>query len=1520
MNLQVIKNRIRSVLAYTITAILFLLISAFLILQIPPVQNYFIGKFLKDFTKITGFTTTVKSFRMLWFDRLELQNVSVYDPANNQMIRAGEILINFELSQLWENRNVNIDGVFVDSAHVFVTKINESDTSRDLNINVFIHNINEGFSSGGEGGKKRNPPRINIGEAFVNRSQFTYVNQDRDSVPTGFDYNHFSLSVDEGQLSSFVILGDTTEFNVSTLIAEDLESKFRVKQISTFFRVCQKSMEFIGLNVQAGRSIVSDTVIFTYDRLPDVNNFVEKVKIHANLNNTLIYPGDLAFFLDGVSSMDQPFKVDGIFDGRVNNFKFSNMKIDIGESHLLGSIDMDGLPDIAETFMNINLKNSTVDPNDLSFLFNDATMARLLPMGVLTMDGQFLGYPTDFVANGKFIGKLGAIDSDINFKVNEKNFDRSEYSGRLSLNKYDLGRYLNDTTTFQKVSMDGRVKGSGLTQNTADFQLDGNVYSLGIKGYEYKNINTNARLARERINGFVEIDDPNLQFSGNGFVDLRKGKSIIKVQASLDTAYLHRLKLTKEEIFLSTDINADIKGLTLDSLIGTADLRNFRIDYKDKSLSLESISLNSQHRLNNRRLLLETSLADFEVTGNYFVSDLFNDIQMLNDEISLSIENDKRKTQYYYENKTYKPKSYHAAINISIKDIKPLASLLDVNLKLSPDVPIEGSFTSGQTTILRAYTKFDSLQIQNSLFVNSEIELDASKVSDSTSVLAMLSLTSQNQSVGPHIKTKNLLAEGIWDRDQIGFGFDLDQVDQTNNVRLRGKVDFLTDSTRIVMEPSTLKLLEREWTFKDDNYIKVRNSGWRFNDLTLQNGDQAITIDGFVSENPSHILQLDVQRLDLSLLNVLTNKKFTGNMNGRVKMSNYYGDRSLENEIAVRDLNINNFLIGDITGKNEWDTAQHRFNINLAIDRTQQRIMDLSGDYTPDRVVSPLNISANLKNANLKIVEPFIQDILSNIEGTISGDFKIVGQLASPQINGEGNVADAQIMINYLKTLYRFTGKIGLTPSSIYFKDIDLTDAYRNKGRLNGAITHRDFSDMSITLDANFRTFQVLNTSIKDNSLFYGQAYATGDVNFSGPLSNLRITSNARTEKNTRVYIPISGVSSIDRKDFITFVNFTDTTFTKKIEREVSKKVNLTGITFDLNLDVTPDAYGEIIIDLKSGDIIRGRGNGDLKMQIDTKGEFSMLGTFAFTEGWYNFTLYDIINKEFEIQNGSRITWLGDPYEAVVDIRATYSQLASLLPIVPVSESQESPSAALRRKYPVQVLMKMDGPMLSPNINFEITASDLPQTDNIAFHFAAFKNRLDEQELKRQVFSLIILRRFSSPESFNTSGSVVSSLSELLSNQLSYWMSQVDENLEIDVDVSSMDQESFNTFQLRFSYTFMNGRLRVTGDGTFNNTSQNTSGQPNPSSVAGDWTVEYKLTADGKLRVKMYSRTNYNPILTSVNSQTAMTTGASLIYTQSFNELRDLFRSSREERQPEEPQPEIINMNPEALKEEDGTE
>jgi hypothetical protein len=278
--------------------------------------------------------------------------------------------------------------------------------------------------------------------------------------------------------------------------------------------------------------------------------------------------------------------------------------------------------------------------------------------------------------------------------------------------------------------------------------------------------------------------------------------------------------------------------------------------------------------------------------------------------------------------------------------------------------------------------------------------------------------------------------------------------------------------------------------------------------------------------------------------------------------------------------------------------------------------------------------------------------------------------------------------------------------------------------------------------------------------------------------------------------------------------------------------------------------------------------------------------------------LYDIVNKEFQIEPGSRITWYGDPYQGQMNIQASYNQMASIAPLLLI---EDCAAPQLRRKYPIQVLLNLEGLLLSPFISFDIAAKDLPDVVSLEgcdqqsirpdFEFQAFKSRLDDQELKRQVFSLIILRRFSQPDAFfSASGSLAGSVSELLSNQLSYWMTQVDDNLEVDIDLGSLDEEAYNTFQLRLSYRFLDGRLRISRDGSL--AAQDN--RSNPASLLGDLTVEYMLTTDGRFRVKMYNRTNYNSL--NLNQQSTTTAGASLLYTQSFNEIKELLQSARKRR------------------------
>ncbi len=1507
MKWQVIKIRVpqllKKILFYSLYAIAVLFIASYGILQIPAVQKFMVARVTQGFSEVSGFNIQFTRFYFVWYDRLEIKGLKVTDPQNNTMIEADELFINFRISALNQNNNINLDAVLLTGTYVNLVTIPASDSAKDLNINVFIEAINKQFASGSGGG---GGPKVNIGEVLVQQSRFAYNLTEKDSIRNGFDYNHFRVSLDEGNLDDFNIIGDTIQFNLTSLQIVDEKTNLNVKELSTYFRISQRSMEFLGLNLNANQSHISDTIIFKYQQQADMNDFNNKVQVDARFKDTLLHPEDLALFTTGLENFSSPILVNGRFAGKVSHFTFNPMHIVFGSTALNGSLEMDGLPSIRETFINARLSPSTVATKDIGPFLPENVRANFARLNSIKLKGNFVGFVNDFVADGNLLTPFGQIQSDINYKILEDNIGLSSYQGKLSLSNFDLGAFFKDTVNFQKVNLSGQIKGKGFSKETADFTLVGDVPSIGIRGYTYSNIHSDARFANQFFEGKLNIDDPNLQFTMDGSIDLRKGKDLINIRASLDTALLHELNLSKEEIFLQSYVNINSKGLQLDSLVGSALFRKTLLQFRDESIRFDSIHLISANQNGLRELTLRSSMLDLSLTGDFYYSTLFYDIERLVREFILNLKNDPDALRRYYTAKPKTEQTYHAYIKAGIHDANPVFQVFDIDLETSREIMVQGEFSNQLTSSLHVYTNIDTLITAGQVFTGNEVEFNGSKMRDSTQVLAQMTINSGRQQLGKTLATKNLFIEAIWNKDHIDLDLDFDQVGYDNQVRLRSEIDFLEDSTKIKIRPSVIRILGETWTVNKNNYTLVSWPEWEIHSLGIAHQDQSINIDGAVSNNPLKKLNIDVKNFEMSFFNFFSTEKFKGLLNAEIIQRDLYANGYIENKLSIDSLTINNFLVGEIRGNNTRDSDSDKFNIDLTVDRLGYRIVDIKGYYDPRNKESPLQTKAILEKANLKLIEPVVKDLFSQLDGTLTGEYDIRGTFSEPHISGQAKIQDGQVMINYLKTLYKVNGTLGMTPTQIQFLNFELTDVFKNRGNLKGYVAHKNFSNMHINLDATFINFHVLNTTAKDNDLFYGQAFGTGKLNILGPAANLKISANARTDKNTRMSIPVGGVASEEKKEFIQFINFTDS-IKKKMAKPKFRKKELTGLTLDLEIDVTPDAYAEIIFDIKSGDIIRGRGRGDIKLQIDTKGDFNMFGVMEFTEGAYNFTLYDIINKEFNIKPGSRITWYGNPYEGNLNIIASYRQLTSFAPIVVDQRLVNDPN--IRRKYPVEVLLKLDGPMLSPDINFDIAAPELPDNVNITtpgqvgsvrmkFEFNAFKAKLDEQEMRRQAFSLIILRKFSPTDAFTTSasGQLYNSVSELLSNQLSYWLSQVDQNLEIDLDLGTLDQEAFNTFQLRMSYSFLSGRLRVTKDGSFGNQTN----RSELATIAGDWTVDYLLTPDGKFKVKMYSRSTVNQLQSSLNTQTAaITTGVSLLYTENFNEFKDLLRSARERRRRE---------------------
>src|SRR5690606_11017925 len=172
----------------------------------------------------------------------------------------------------------------------------------------------------------------------------------------------------------------------------------------------------------------------------------------------------------------------------------------------------------------------------------------------------------------------------------------------------------------------------------------------------------------------------------------------------------------------------------------------------------------------------------------------------------------------------------------------------------------------------------------------------------------------------------------------------------------------------------------------------------------------------------------------------------------------------------------------------------------------------------------------------------------------------------------------------------------------------------------------------------------------------------------------------------------------------------------------------------------------EIQLDRQAGDIIKAYGSGLISMNVDTDGEFVMNGNYNIERGDYTFTLQNALNKKFDIKSGSRISWSGDPFEAIVNINAGYTQMSSLagaLANYNVSSVDEQGRDPLSRRYPVEVLISLSGRLLTPLVNYSLEIKEAPASGNYRSAVAAFENRLknDEQEMSRQVSSLLLFNQ-----------------------------------------------------------------------------------------------------------------------------------------------------------------------------------
>jgi hypothetical protein len=339
------------------------------------------------------------------------------------------------------------------------------------------------------------------------------------------------------------------------------------------------------------------------------------------------------------------------------------------------------------------------------------------------------------------------------------------------------------------------------------------------------------------------------------------------------------------------------------------------------------------------------------------------------------------------------------------------------------------------------------------------------------------------------------------------------------------------------------------------------------------------------------------------------------------------------------------------------------------------------------------------------------------------------------------------------------------------------------------------------------------------------------------------------------------------------------------VKKDTSQKVKnnynvkLGGLALNFDLEVTPDAEVQLIFDQKVGDVIRARGDGNIKLKISSAGDFKMYGDYVIENGDYLFTLQNIINKRFDIEKGSVIKWSGVPYKADLNINAVYKARASLKPFFP-SDS----SSTYKRRYPVDLKLSMTDQLLAPQINFNI---DIPTVDaGVRQQVLSYINT--DAEMNRQVFSLLILNSFVTPPQLTNAGSSpgvasagIANTSELLSNQLSNMLSKISNDFDIGVNYRPGDEISKEELGVALSTQLFDDRLSIDGNLGVNNNNQSA------NNIVGDVNFDYKITDDGKLRIKAFNKANDN---NQIYTTGPYTQGVGILYREEFDTIGQLYR------------------------------
>jgi TamB, inner membrane protein subunit of TAM complex len=1393
---------------------------------------------------------------------------------------------------------------------------------------------------------------------FTMRNERFEPNPDRELDFTDLKMDTMAMSIDNFSMHKEVLRG-----NVRQLRAEERRG-FAILSMYGQVLVSPQKVAITDFRLRTRHSVIGDSLFFDYNRYGDFFDFVNKVKMRAHLKKANIKLRDIIAFAPVLrknkffdANYETPVFLEGDAVGIINNLKIRNLNLKIADRTLAkGYISLTDITIPEAGFMDLSFEDLQSDYRDLCRLLPFVTIPKQLDrLGNMQFRGNYTGYFDDFVAYGRLNTDIGSAESDLKMNL-RKGAAQATYSGQLKLIDFDLGQLLSNKN-FGKIGIQSQLNGQGLTAQNLDLLLtDGSVDSFEFKKYRYQNILVNGRIQPRQFSGEIVSNDRNCDVLFKGSFDIRDTLPKLDFKGQIKRLDFQQLNLSQEPFSLSLD-SFDIKavGDNLSNLKGAAYLDELNISRFERDFYLDSLLLTSTDTLKPARknfsnefdpnkmervsyIKLYSDIAYMRIAGMYDMVNLPRSLSRYVKECYPNLFKNLQKVESLNIDDLARVDSLRPNVEqryrlqIKIDSSKNFTQLLDTNLRYIHKLDLHAYFNSEYDTI-HTYGDVGSFKYGN--IGISGIDIEGGGRGRNFSLHNKFNTLTLNDSSFLPAFSLDLDAQG----DTLKFSTRLSKIGDgkvASNIGIEGKMSFTSRMLEINLDSAHLKVLDRPWSIRGDNYLRIGAGKLEAQNIRLTNENQLLEVSSLGTRG----LALCVQQMDLGWLYDLVKLPqidMKGNFSADMRIKDVFQQKSLSANIYVDSLSMN----GDNWGKSviyvQADSFKSPININFQHHSLMVDSISANGYILPSfatknkKLQNTLDFDIKVKRLQTRIIRYFLPTVLSDVEGTIDiKDGKIFGQ-APKSINtsGTAEIRDFATSVSFLKTRYTMpkatmifsnTGFLIPEPTIVYDQitqkipldtiGASIIDERGNEGKVWGGIVHKNLQNFGMDLHFYLNNNLVMNTTKKDNSTFYGRMFADGQVDFTGAFNQLKLTINAKSRDSSVLVLPLDDPLKVDKVNYISFVNKKDT-----VSKKDTIKTTGTGLTIDINAQILPNALMQMILDEQTQEIMQGRGRGNMRLTYSSTGEFAMFGGYELESGLYSFKYQNLTAKDFVVKKGGTIVWAGNPYEAQLNIQAFYAPKVGVYNLI--SSYLETADANTRNlaNNPVvaELMMNIRGKLLSPDITFDVAVPDVAPQLRSFVDLALRAVRENKNELNRQVFGLVALQQFLSLEnggrqSVDLISTSVNTFTELLSSQVSNYLTDllrgvVDDvgfisSFEFDVDLRMRDQNTNNLnasnnrnsqLNLGLDQKLLDDKLRIRVGANLdlgNNNLGNVSGG-SQNYIAGDFIVEYKLTDDGRLKIHGYNRTE-----SGIWGRT-FRSGAGISYRKEFDSFGELITDMR---------------------------